>query len=194
MDRTERPGSSTAEQTAEAVPGARDPARLRQLVAAAHEAGGLQKQRLGGEINALLLAMRGPGNERAEVAAILEQLDLHALDGLQDAVGRSCRAEAVDTLTAASFPCALSVAAEDLAFTEERRRKARRNLWALPALGVGLFLGYLSAPFFSGREVQLRGTSPVLLGGFVGVIALAHALDVWLTRRRKPPGRGRPET
>lgn len=100
-----------------------DPQQLSRLIGEARAADALLKFAAAGKINALLIALRTPGNEVAEARSILAELDVSALDGLVDGEGRSCRKEAVETLLACGFPHALEVDPGDLAFA----RKAKRD-------------------------------------------------------------------
>jgi hypothetical protein len=133
----------------EKVPKERDPTRLPALISAV-QATHIESERYGfaHQINELLIAMRAPGNESAEAKVVLEALDLEHLSGLVDQQGRSCRAEAVDTLVACGFPHALSVRPEDLAHREEHRAQGKSSVkqWVLGLVSLaGVLLGVLTA-------------------------------------------------
>ena len=134
------------------------PSALPRLVGEARAAQGLNRMAIAARINALLIAMRQPGNEAAEAKAILGELDVSALDGLVDGHGRDCRKEAVETLLACGFPHALEVSPEDLAHA--RKRAPRR--------GKPSHLTELEAP-------ALDAIVPVLAMG-AGLVQFAGAL------------------
>ncbi len=165
-----------------------DPAQLPRLIGAARATTGLDRFVLAGKINALLIAMRAPGNEAAEAKAILEELDVSALDGLVDGEGRDCRKEAVETLLACGFPHALQVAPEDL----QHARKAARHqaqkeededleLVRIPEhqyrtgawLSMGAAAGQIVGAFY------VAGYAPIE-AGISGVSAAIVAVGAWM--------------
>jgi hypothetical protein len=145
----------------------RDPARLPVLIAAVQGTSVESERRLlATEINRLLEDMRAPGNEAAEAKAVLAALDVEALADLVDENGKSCRAEAVETLLACGFPHALQVKPEDLQFRDEdasRRKKTTRNL-AIAGGGVAVLLVTLLALLGeSQRAFEALFAAPLLL-------------------------------
>jgi hypothetical protein len=148
MERVQPEPPRIDEPERETVPRERDPARLPELISAAH-ATKLESERndLTNRINELLIAMRAPGNESAEAKVVLEALDLEHLNGLVDPQGRSCRAEAVDTLVACGFPHALNLRPEDLAHREEHRAQGKSSVkqWVVGMVCLaGVLLGVLT--------------------------------------------------
>ncbi len=111
-----------------------DPRDFLRLVSEARAASGEEQQEKVGALIDTLVAMRAPGNERAEAKAVLGQLDLHALTGLVDAKGRSARREAVETVLSLGFPYALAVPPEDLAFARTQEAADARVQEVLPRL------------------------------------------------------------
>jgi hypothetical protein len=73
-------------------------------------------------INEMMRAMRAPGHDEAEAAAILRELDLGTLSNLHDENAVSCRAEAVETLLAIGDPHTLGLDPKDVAYAESVRR------------------------------------------------------------------------
>ncbi len=110
------------EETGEQPTPGGDPREFLRLVSEARGASDDERARLVGELNDVLVAMRAPGNERAEAKAVLGQLDLKSLTGLVDAQGRSARAEAVQTVLTLGFPYALEVTPQDLEFARAQER------------------------------------------------------------------------
>jgi len=111
-----------------------DPADFLRLVKQATGASGDDKQQLVGELIDVLIAMRAPGNERAEARAVLSQLDLKSLRGMVDGQGRSARAEAVETVMSLGFPYALALAPEDFSYARSVGARDDALQAGLPAL------------------------------------------------------------
>lgn len=184
MERVQPEPPRTEEPTQERVPPERDPARLPALIGEAR-ATTMSSEALGvaGEINALLIAMRAPGNESAEAKAVLAALDVGTLEGLVDAQGRSCRAEAVETLLACGFPHALNVKPEELAHRDEHRdQSSTKGMLAFGVfVGAAIFgvLTYLGG-IFTALMVMIAG------GSIVGALSLMVLHNFDETKKPKP--------
>lgn len=173
MERIQPPAPRTGEESSSVeVPAARDPARLRGLLAQL-EAGVLaEKVRAADQINALLIAMRARGNEAAEAKAVLEALERGAFGDAMDSRGRLCRAEAVETLMACGFPHALQVRPEDLAFRTDAKALAKTAIPVAVLCGAGVWLVTVFSlwAFVPGvKTVEALGMG-YALGAVVGVI------------------------
>lgn len=148
-------------------------------MAAARSSAPGEQVRLAGEINALLAAMREPGNEAAEAKAVLAELGLASLEGLLGPDGRSCRAEAVETLLACGFPHALEVLPEDLAHHHELRE--RRAKGPLPLVLAGaLVAGAIFGLVVLSRQEDVGGFA----ARFIVVVGAALLLGLFKTMRR----------
>jgi hypothetical protein len=104
-----------------------DPKVFLRLVTDVRSASDEDRAQLVGQLIDVLVAMRAPGNERAEAKAVLGQLDLRSLTGLVDARGRSARAEAVQTVLTLGFPYALEVSPQDLEYAREKERDEEKS-------------------------------------------------------------------
>ena len=154
MERIQEAQAPAAEADAEPVPPSRDPARLPLLISEVAVAPEADKQYLAGEINALLEAMRAPGNEAAEAKVVLSALELQSLDGLFDEKGKSCRAEAVETLLACGFPHALAVSPEELEHRNAARARFKRGPLALLGLGAGVVVVLIALASAKGSKAD----------------------------------------
>ena len=163
----------------EAVPESRDPAQLGALLEQLRHASEAEMQRLAGQVNELLIAMRAPGNEAAEAKAVLAQLDVGALDGLYDQRNRSCRAEAVETLIASGFPHALQLNPADLEHRDEVRSFEQSEM-----IKGGMFLAGLAVVSIAIKIAEPTVGWLDIIGG-VGTLA---SFPGWLLLR-KPPGK-----
>lgn len=189
MQRAQLPEQAVGGSPGESVTAERDPARLAGLIAEAR-ATTMSSESLGlaGEINALLVAMRTPGNEAAEAKAVLAALDVGSLEGLVDAQGRSCRAEAVETLLACGFPHALQVSPEELELRDLHSAAMREHRLGnvflacfggtVAVIGVLAYLGNMTMATFT-----------VVGGG--GLLVLISGILVLIARDKHRPGSGR---
>lgn len=143
-----------------------DPKVFLKLVSDARGAADDDRARVVGELIDVLVAMRAPGNERAEAKAVLGQLDLKSLTGLVDRSGRSARAEAVQTVLTLGFPYALEVSPQDLDFAREKER-SEANANVAPE-------GLKRLDRARKAAAALAGTSAVLQGAVV-VAAQLHS-------------------
>lgn len=157
-----------------------DVRRLPHLISGARASSGADRVALAGSINAVLIAMRGPGHAEDETRVIVAALDARQLDLLVDAEGRSCRKEAVETLLASGFPHALNIGPDDLAFARayrgptqsndhsggEQVGKARTNGAWVVALAQLLF----ALIFFSSGAAVGPGALTALLSGMAGLV------------------------
>lgn len=163
------------------MPASRDPARLPGLLTEARQADSSEQARLAGELNALLVDMRAPGNEAAEAKAVLELLNTSAFDGLQDKDGRSCRAEAVETLLVCGFPYALEVRPEDLAHHREQKQPRAKGPGPLILAGAIVGAVVLALGMLQGKPGWEDPAKVVL---YVLVLLLS------IVNRGRKPGRG----
>ena len=163
------------------APAFRDPARLPGLIAAANAETDDDRRRLAAyEINLLLEAMREPGNESDEAKAVLRELELKSLEGLLDTSGKSCRAEAVETLLACGFPHALQVAPEDLEHRQQQVREEARGVGAAGFLALTLIgFGGLAVAY------EMLGGAVLFGGLLLGVVGGLSALIIRSIRRRR---------
>ena len=182
MEHLKPPAMPVEEVEPAAVPGGQDPARLKVLLARASRVEEWDQKRVAGEINALLVAMRAPGNEAAEAKAVLEQLDLGALDGLVDEDGRICRAEAVETLLACGYPHALEVRPEDL--DHHRAAAEPASPGALLVVGLAATAILLLVGTVLVTRVAPAGATLELVGGVVAALATC-AVTADRVRRKK---------
>jgi hypothetical protein len=182
MERVQPPQSGIESAEEAQVTGSRDPARLAGLIAEA-QGKTIERDRIAqaAQINALLIAMRAPGNEAAEAKAVLAALDLEALHGLTDARGRRCTTEAVETLIACGFPHALEVRPEDLEHRQRFRKAMGLRFWL--RAGVGVTLAALGVLVVRG---DLWAAIPAAL--LVGRLALPAVMAAakWLQHDEKP--------
>lgn len=68
------------------------------------------------DLNDVIIAMREPGHEAAEVDLLMSALQSKVLHDLVDQLGRWCRREAIATIMESGFPHAMSLAPEDVEY------------------------------------------------------------------------------
>ncbi len=165
-----------------------DPKQFLRLVSEATAASGDDKLERVGELIDTLVAMRAPGNERAEAKAVLATLDLKSLTGWVDKQGRSARQEAVETVMSLGFPYALAVTPEDFAFA----RAQGETLQAVPKLDAArraaVGFGFTAAAFqlagLLAHGFSERADEAVLMAGTTLTTAL---WALWLNARKGTP-------